>query len=162
MDRESREEYARATGRKAPPYDGLYRYLGRVQLRIGDGNGAVGSFLQEREFHPLNVALYDDLGRAYLAAGRLPQAAISFLEGQFLKEGAKDMSTTVAVYRMLDPGGCAIVQRNGQDDLNYQCPLVLQHTCAAFGDLVKTLRESGMDGVADSAGREARERYGCR
>jgi tetratricopeptide (TPR) repeat protein len=147
------------------PFYGLetvYWSLGKVQLRLGDGPAAVQSYLYERKFNPLKLEIYDNLGRAYLAANRLPDAAITFLQAQFLRESQQDTPEAIALYRMIDPLGCSLTMRNGQPAINYQCPLVLEHACAAFADLVKTFREANLPGVADSALKQAHDRFGCR
>jgi tetratricopeptide (TPR) repeat protein len=142
-------------------YEGLYWYMGKVQLLLGDGPGAVESYLYERKFNPLKIEIYNNLGRAYLAAGRLPQAAMTFLEAQFLQESRQDTPEAIAVYRMLDPAGCSIALRDLHPALNYTCPLVHQQTCGAFADLAKTFEEAHLPVLAQNAMGQSRQRYGC-
>jgi len=143
-------------------YEGTYWYLGRVQLRLGDGKGAVESYLYERRFNPLKLEIYSNLGRSYLVAGRVADAAITFLEMQFLQESAQDTPDAIAAYRMLDPMGCATTVRGGRPAINFECPLVRQHACAAFADLTLTFREAHLMGLAESAVTQSRQRFGCR
>jgi len=142
-------------------YEELYRLLGQTWLRLSDGTNALAAFQYERRLNPLSPEIYGNIGRAYLASGHATEAAISFLQSQILRESDQDTPEALALYRMMDPAGCAITERNGRPAVNFGCPLVRGHACAAFADLVRGFREAHLDKVAAAAIGVARERYGC-
>jgi tetratricopeptide (TPR) repeat protein len=139
----------------------LYDALGLLYRRLGKPQEAVEVYLYQRRLDPAGPEPYRGLAGAYLDLGRTEDAAIALLEAGVTSGWNRGTAAIAGVYDKMDPGGCAVVVKQGQPTFNPDCPMVRRHLCAAMLDLMKAGLAEGRSGLATSAKETARNAYGC-
>jgi protein O-mannosyl-transferase len=129
----------------------LYGNLGLTCLRLGDSQRALEAFLHLRLLTAANPELYRNIASAYLAAGKTEEAIITLLEVRIMEGSERAAADVLPLYAKMNPGGCAIAEKNGRLTLRTDCPIVHRHLCQADGELVRIFRESNLDESAEAA-----------
>ena len=150
---QAKEDLRRA---KAPADDsapvgasGIYANLGDVYLALGDHEKAADAFRHLARLVPGDPAAQLGLARVQVARGELEQAAVSLIAALTLDGRRQDAWQLLgAVYERSDPGGCALVRTAGSAVINWSCPLVHEHLCAADAQLVRIFLDARQREVA--------------
>jgi tetratricopeptide (TPR) repeat protein len=144
--------------------DEIYWNLGLTRLRLGDSAGALEAYAYARHLDPSNPEASFDVASALLAAGREAEAVRPLWQTLLLDaKHVRALTTLAGLYRRLEPGGCAVVEAQGQalPGLDLGCPAVHGDVCAAGEDLARLFQDARRPALAERARREAARTYGC-
>lgn len=157
LRRGRRPEEIRAVGNQE-----IYFHLGLTYLRLSEYDKALQAFLQMRHLVPDNPDVYLNIGRVLLAMGKKEAAAVSLLQTCLLDNNRKDAwSQLLELYRDLDRDNCAVVVIEGRQQLNFDCPVVRRHVCAAYLDMVRVFVETKQGASARRIKEVAIKNYSC-
>ena len=140
----------------------IYFQLGLAHLRLYEYDKALQAFLQMRHLVPNNPDVYLNIGHVLLAMGQKEEAAVSLLQTCLLDNNRKDAwSELLELYRDLDRDNCAVVVIEGRQQLNFDCPIVRRHVCAAYLDMVRVFVETKQGALARRIKEVAIKNYSC-
>ena len=140
----------------------IHLHLGLTYMRLSQYDKALQSFLYMRHLVPNNPDSYLNIGRAYLGMGRKDAAAIALLQACLLDNSRKDVrGQLLELYRDLDHDNCAVVVVDSKSQLNFACPIVRRHVCAAYLDMASAFIEAKQDALARQIKEVAIKNYSC-
>ncbi|MGD0016529.1 MAG: DUF1736 domain-containing protein [Verrucomicrobiia bacterium] len=140
----------------------IYFHLGSTYLRLSEYEKALQAFFQMRHLVPNNPDVYLNIGHVLLAMGQKEAAAVSLFQTCLLDNDRKDAwSQLLKLYKDLDRDNCAVVVIDGKSQLNFNCPIVRRHVCAAYLDMVHVLVETKQSALARQIKEVAIKNYSC-
>jgi len=143
------------------PAPDLYLDLGRVYLRLSQPGPAVEYFEYGRLLSP-RPAFSEELANAYSAMGDDQQAVMALYEGLTLSPAYSPfVSQLAALYRKIDPNGCAIVEAGNRVGLNRECPAVQIARCSAARNVVDLYSRIGHPDSAERLKLTAARDWSC-
>ena len=111
----------------------VYAELGRIYERMSQPREAI-QILEFGRHVAQSDEICEQLAGLYQDNGQLERAAVTYMEALSLSsDPARVAAKLAALYRQLDPQGCALVKGT----LNLACPLVHQHVCTAARNVVR-------------------------
>jgi tetratricopeptide (TPR) repeat protein len=139
----------------------VYLELGRAYLRVS----APGKALEPLTYGRLvtREAVYsEELANAWRALGDRRQAAVALFEGYALDPNSRVFLTELsALYKQIDPAGCAVRSVGERSALDLHCPMVHDDLCAASRNVARLYREVGMTDAAADLKSTATGTSGC-
>jgi hypothetical protein len=100
--------------------------------------------------------------RAYQLEGDWQRAAVSLMEGLVVAPNHAGLHAELAaVYRRLDPQGCALQGQGMEAAIDPACPLVRSHFCAAARNVARAYDRSRNPEAAGAVRRSASSGFGC-
>jgi tetratricopeptide (TPR) repeat protein len=153
------DQVARATElREADAYlllSAAYKAMGNLR---GAGNAAGHAV----SLDPLSPELYRQLAENAAAGGRLDDAAVALVEGNFITGDKSLRQALVELYgRAMDPGSCALRAGPAGPAINPDCGIVHAHVCAASVPVVRTLATAGQPELAQTRKQMFVRQFGC-
>ena len=139
----------------------LYSNLGHIQLRLGQPQAALDTFMVERRHDRGNVRAYGDLSVAYLALRRPAESRMSLLEGLLVNPSAGTLPQLKRQYENVEGGTCAVTGAGPELSLNRACPVVQSDLCSAYRDLTAVARQSDNEEVVNHWIEASREVPAC-
>ena len=140
----------------------IYLHLGLTYLQLSQYDNALQSLLYMRHLTPDNPDAYLNIGRVYLAMGQKEAAAIALLQTCLLDNSRKDVwSQLLELYKGMDRDNCAVVVVDSKSQLNFGCPIVRCHVCAAYLDLARVFVETKQVALARQIKEVATKNYPC-
>jgi tetratricopeptide (TPR) repeat protein len=172
LDREFNSDNARkelARGRRPAQIQDIgnheiYWNLGLSEMRVAQYEPALQAYLYMRHLAPTNPDAYMSIATVYMAQGRAEDAAIALLQTLLIDSNRADaLHTLVQIYRQIDHEGCALDYSSTQSDpkLNARCPLILNHICGAYLQLVQVFLETKNAAMAQQTKQNALRNYPC-
>jgi tetratricopeptide (TPR) repeat protein len=140
----------------------IYLHLGLTYMRLSQYDNALQALFYMRHLVPNNPEAYLNIGRLYLAMQQKENAAIALLQGCLVDSSRTDIwSQLMDLYKDLDRDNCAVVVTDGKPRLNFDCPIVRRHVCAAHLDLMHVFIEAKQEAVARQIKEEVTKNYPC-
>jgi tetratricopeptide (TPR) repeat protein len=139
-----------------------YLLLSVAYLTTGDANQASDAAARSRSLDAFNPRIYLQMAQLAASAGRLDDAAIRLVEGEFVTSDRSLRSALVELYQnAMAPGSCALTPGPNGPAINPRCGIVHTHVCAASAYAVKTLAESDRRDLARTRKRMFIDQFGC-
>jgi tetratricopeptide (TPR) repeat protein len=140
-----------------------YLLLSIAYLATGDANQASDTAARSRSLDAFNPRVYLQMAQIAASAGRLDDAAVRLVEGEFVTSDRSLRAALVELYeKAMAPGSCALTPGpNGAPAINPRCPIVHAHVCAASAYAVQALAAAGQSDLAGSRKRMFIDQFGC-
>jgi tetratricopeptide (TPR) repeat protein len=140
----------------------VYTLLSMAYMRTGDTADAAYAAAQANKLNPVSSELYRQRAAVAIAAGRLDEAAATYIEGAFVMSDGSLRQALVEMYQQTQgPGSCALVQGPRGLALNPKCPVVHANICAAEEGTIRTLSAAGQNELAGTRRRMFETEFGC-
>ncbi|HZR84142.1 MAG TPA: hypothetical protein VFD92_23800 [Candidatus Binatia bacterium] len=121
----------------------LYMKLGQAYILAREPNRALRAFKKARMLAAGDVGIYMTLADTYLRLGRNDRALMSLLEALLVAPDRRDIPPLIlAVYKRVEPGGCAFTQTETGVRVDRDCPTTHRWVCRSYADLVKGFRSA--------------------
>jgi tetratricopeptide (TPR) repeat protein len=122
----------------------LERSISTVELRLGDVSQAVERATAAQRLAPTTVEGYRQLSAAYLAAGRIDDAAVALVVGTIVTGDTGLRRELIDLYRGgLDTKGCATTPGPYGPAMNPSCGIVRRHMCMAAAQVLPLYGQMG-------------------
>jgi tetratricopeptide (TPR) repeat protein len=139
-----------------------YLLLSTAYLATGDANRASDAAVQSRALDPFSPQVYLEMAEIAGSTGRLDDAAVRLVEGEFVTSDRSLRAALVELYqRAMDPKSCALAPGPNGPAINPGCRIVHEHVCAASAYAVGTLAAAGQGDVARTRKKMFVEQFGC-
>jgi len=136
----------------------LFNNLAIAYVKLGQAGGALDAYLRMRKLQPTNGALYRDIAALEAAVGQTDDAAVALFQAIAIDDGDADAKQRLAdLYRSYPAGDDPIVTTGPQGDTQIHTanPLVREHRCRAWRELVGIFTDARLPRLAEVARSEA-------
>lgn len=138
----------------------LHLELGRLYLDLGQPDKAIEALREGRLIDP-QPAFFEEMARAYRAAGQTDQANVSLLEALVIYSGQSPIVAELThLYRPAALDSCELTTAATGVTLNMNCPLVRSHLCSAAHNMAEMFTQMRDASSAAAIARSA-QNYGC-
>jgi tetratricopeptide (TPR) repeat protein len=139
-----------------------YLLLSIAYFATGDANQAADAAVRSRSLDAFNPRVYLQMAEIAASTGRLDDAAVGLVEGEFVTSDRSLRAALVELYEKgMAPGSCALTAGPNGPAINPRCGIVHAHVCAASAYAVQALAAAGQLDVARTRKRMFTEQFGC-
>ena len=139
-----------------------YLVLSVAYLATGDTSQAADTAARSRALDSFNPQVYLQMAGIAAATGRLDDAAVRLIEGEFVTSDRNLRAALLELYQKgMAPGSCALTLGPRGPAINPACGIVHAHVCAASAWAVKTLAAAGQLDVAQTRKRMFIDQFRC-